>query len=198
MILHSSVAFVGPFIVPSCSISSQYIPAFIDIIIQRFLITVLVILILKVLSKQYRFPVSRFCCWSFDNFFQTIFSLKQFILRSGFLGFIASTAFFVFSNFWYKDVLSSNDYGGIAGSLFFFFLATFHFLEHLVTASTSPHEVTTEAFLLNHSPEYHLAMGFSIIEFFIELIFFPSSKSYTFFILFGTVLCFLSELVLKC
>ncbi|KAI2806598.1 hypothetical protein BLOT_008555, partial [Blomia tropicalis] len=57
-------------------------------------------------------------------------------------------------------------------------LSLFHFGEYYVTAINQPNSVTTEAFLLNHSPEYHFALAISFIEFFIENYFFAEWKFY--------------------
>ncbi|KAJ3322132.1 hypothetical protein HDV06_003583 [Boothiomyces sp. JEL0866] len=62
--------------------------------------------------------------------------------------------------------------------LFLIFLSSFHLLEYYTLALHQP--VTLESFLINHSREYHIAMGGACVEYFIELFLFPSMKQWTF------------------
>ena len=52
-------------------------------------------------------------------------------------------------------------------------LSTFHFGEYIATALFNPTELKLEAFILNHSLEYNLALLLSWIEYGIWLYFFP-------------------------
>ncbi|KAI9013219.1 Isoprenylcysteine carboxyl methyltransferase family-domain-containing protein [Gaertneriomyces semiglobifer] len=67
----------------------------------------------------------------------------------------------------------SNAGRGLA--LFFALLALFHFLEYLCTAMYRS-DVKLQAFLLNHSREYHLAMIAGVVEYSVEAYFVPSLK----------------------
>lgn len=55
-------------------------------------------------------------------------------------------------------------------------LCVFHWSEYFVTAVSNPSKLSLESFLLDHSREYHIAVAFSFIEFFIEWLLFPSIK----------------------
>ncbi|KAJ3275741.1 hypothetical protein HDV01_007208 [Terramyces sp. JEL0728] len=62
--------------------------------------------------------------------------------------------------------------------LFLVFLSTFHLLEYYTLALHQP--VTLESFLINHSREYHMAMGGACLEYFVELFLFPAMKQWSF------------------
>jgi protein-S-isoprenylcysteine O-methyltransferase len=55
-------------------------------------------------------------------------------------------------------------------------LSFFHLSEYVFTALFNSNEVTTDSFLLNHSLEYGVAALASWLEFFLELLVFPSLK----------------------
>ena len=55
-------------------------------------------------------------------------------------------------------------------------LCVFHWGEYFITAVSNPRNLKLESFLLDHSREYHLALVASMIEYFLEWIFFPSYK----------------------
>lgn len=57
-------------------------------------------------------------------------------------------------------------------------MGTFHYSEYFATAITNPCNLSTDSFLLNHSPAYHIAAVLSWIEFFLEWYFYPPLKSY--------------------
>ncbi|KAH9407595.1 hypothetical protein TYRP_012417, partial [Tyrophagus putrescentiae] len=81
--------------------------------------------------------------------------------------------------------------------LYFVVLTIFHFSEFLITA-INQHSVTTEAFLLNHSREYHLALTISLIEFAIESYFAPEVKFYfPLLIKIGFGICLICESIRK-
>ena len=67
-------------------------------------------------------------------------------------------------------------------------LAFFHFSEYVVTAIFTPHSLTIDSFLLNHSMEYGVAAMLSWIEFLLEFYFFPAMKSQDYIILLGAVM----------
>ena len=56
------------------------------------------------------------------------------------------------------------------------FLAFFHWSEYVATAATNPANLSTDSFLLNHSPAYHAAALLSWFEYFLELHFVPVVK----------------------
>jgi len=51
-------------------------------------------------------------------------------------------------------------------------LSFFHYSEFLSTAWWNPKHLSVDSFLLNHSPEYHLALGVSWVEFVVEFFLF--------------------------
>ncbi|KAJ3126625.1 hypothetical protein HK100_010147 [Physocladia obscura] len=59
--------------------------------------------------------------------------------------------------------------------LYIAFLGLFHFLEYLTTAMHR-HDVGINSFVLDHSPQYHFAMAFGFVEYYIEAFFWPEFK----------------------
>jgi len=59
---------------------------------------------------------------------------------------------------------------------FLIFLGTFHMIEFLFVASFHPHNLSYDSFLVNHSVDFSIAMAVAIVEYFIELLIFPSLK----------------------
>ncbi|KAI9350147.1 Isoprenylcysteine carboxyl methyltransferase family-domain-containing protein [Obelidium mucronatum] len=55
------------------------------------------------------------------------------------------------------------------------FLALFHFMEYLTTAMHR-HDVGINSFVLNHSRQYHFALVFGLVEYFVESYFWPQYK----------------------
>jgi len=58
------------------------------------------------------------------------------------------------------------------------FLSVFHLLEYVCLAINTT-QVTLDAFLLNHSKEYHVAVFASVLEYLLEWYFFKSMKSWS-------------------
>jgi len=56
-------------------------------------------------------------------------------------------------------------------------LSFFHFSEYVMVAKYSPDKLSTDSFLLNHSPEYQIAAVTSWVEFVIEWWLFPQMKN---------------------
>lgn len=52
-------------------------------------------------------------------------------------------------------------------------MAVFHYSEFLAIAIVQPKQVSTDSFVINHSPQYTVAAMTSWVEFFIETYFFP-------------------------
>lgn len=52
-------------------------------------------------------------------------------------------------------------------------MAFFHYSEYLTIAIIHPDEVSTDAFVINHSPQYIMAAVSSWVEFALECYFFP-------------------------
>lgn len=56
-------------------------------------------------------------------------------------------------------------------------LSFFHFSEYVMVAKYSPDKLSTDSFLLNHSPEYQIAAVTSWLEFVLEWWLFPQMKN---------------------
>jgi len=76
-------------------------------------------------------------------------------------------------------------------------MSFFHFSEFLVTSIIRPQTLSTDSFLLNHSKAYKLAALVSWIEYLIEFYCFPTMKIFSWFNLFGLVLCIGGEALRK-
>jgi protein-S-isoprenylcysteine O-methyltransferase len=76
-------------------------------------------------------------------------------------------------------------------------LSFFHFSEYIMTALYNPKTLSTESFLLNHSPEYKIAAVASWFEFAIEFFFFPSLKKTSLISVIGLVLLIGGEIARK-
>eukprot|EP00002_Diphylleia_rotans_P039195 TRINITY_DN9033_c0_g1_i1.p1 TRINITY_DN9033_c0_g1~~TRINITY_DN9033_c0_g1_i1.p1 ORF type:complete len:277 (-),score=64.74 TRINITY_DN9033_c0_g1_i1:60-890(-) len=62
--------------------------------------------------------------------------------------------------------------------LFLVSFGLFHIFEYVFVAVYHPEKLSTDSFLLNHGLHYTLAFTVSLIEFFVELYFFPSLKTF--------------------
>ncbi|KAG0093771.1 hypothetical protein BGZ93_001911 [Podila epicladia] len=62
--------------------------------------------------------------------------------------------------------------------LFLAALGVFHSMEYIAIALFNPTKLKLDSFLLNHSPEYTMATASGVIEFLIELYFFPGLKTF--------------------
>ncbi|KAJ3266924.1 hypothetical protein HDU77_008269 [Chytriomyces hyalinus] len=83
-------------------------------------------------------------------------------------------------------------YAGLAehwrhAGLYLGLLSIFHLLEYLTTAMHRP-DVGMNAFMLNHSREYHIALSFGLIEYFVEAALFPTWKQFGYWNIVGAVL----------
>ncbi|XP_030761452.1 protein-S-isoprenylcysteine O-methyltransferase [Sitophilus oryzae] len=76
-------------------------------------------------------------------------------------------------------------------------MSFFHASEFMAIAIVQPNLVSTDSFVLNHSPEYTIAAVISWAEFFIEAYFFPNIKQLYFITYFGLVVCIFGEVLRK-
>lgn len=60
--------------------------------------------------------------------------------------------------------------------LYLVVMSTFHLLEFLWTATFHTNKISSQAFLLNHSKEYHMALAAGLAEYAVEWLFFPGLK----------------------
>lgn len=60
-------------------------------------------------------------------------------------------------------------------------MALFHFTEFIAIAIIQPTQVTTDSFVINHSPQYIVAALTSWLEFFIESYLFPGEFKIMYF-----------------
>ena len=76
-------------------------------------------------------------------------------------------------------------------------LSFFHVSEYLATGITNPTEVSVSSFLLDHSPEYHIAMAASVLEFWLQWYFFTEYKQSSWLSCIGLCVVILGELLRK-
>ncbi|CAH1969068.1 unnamed protein product [Acanthoscelides obtectus] len=76
-------------------------------------------------------------------------------------------------------------------------MAFFHFSEFLFIALIQPKQVSTDSFVINHSPQYVIAAITSWLEFFLECYFFPGMKQVYWLSSVGICICVLGELLRK-
>lgn len=57
-------------------------------------------------------------------------------------------------------------------------MAFFHFSEFVAIAIVQPKQVSTDSFVINHSPQYTVAAITSWLEFFVESYLFPGKQYY--------------------
>ncbi|KAL2917427.1 farnesyl cysteine-carboxyl methyltransferase [Polyrhizophydium stewartii] len=76
--------------------------------------------------------------------------------------------------------------------IYLMFLCAFHTLEYLTTVMYKP-DASLRSFLLNHSPEYHMAIAGGLAEFFVEWFFFPAMKHFTWITYVGLVVVIVSQ-----
>jgi len=84
--------------------------------------------------------------------------------------------------------------------LYFIFLSSFHLSEFLATAATNPANLSTDSFLLNHSPAYHAAALASWAEYALELWLAPGMKALAWaraITLLGVLACLSGEMLRK-
>jgi len=60
--------------------------------------------------------------------------------------------------------------------LYLISLSLFHLWEYLYVVVYHPENLTADAFMVNHSKEFNLALALGLTEYFIEWLFFPSMK----------------------
>lgn len=63
--------------------------------------------------------------------------------------------------------------------LYIFGLCVFHMWEYIWVAMYHPNKLSVDSFLLNHSPEFNMALVAGFCEYWIEWYFFPGLKSFT-------------------
>ena len=76
-------------------------------------------------------------------------------------------------------------------------LAFFHWSEYVMIAIYNSHKLSSDSFLLNHSPEYQIAAVASWVEFIIELWLFPWLKTHYYISLVGLILMLGGEALRK-
>ncbi|KAJ8956884.1 hypothetical protein NQ318_014301 [Aromia moschata] len=76
-------------------------------------------------------------------------------------------------------------------------MAFFHFSEFVAIAIVQPRQVSTDSFVINHSPQYVAAAVASWLEFFIESYFFPGIKQIYWLSNIGLGICICGELLRK-
>jgi protein-S-isoprenylcysteine O-methyltransferase len=132
-----------------------------------FLYTVNVYFLLRFFYNQSAFPIA---------------------IRAAFLGLVFALGLYV------KLVAPSNVqlFGGYMS-----IMALFHYSEFLSIAIVQPKQVSTDSFVINHSPQYTIAAVTSWVEFFIESYFFPGLKEVYWISNVGICICIFGEILRK-
>ncbi|KAJ8929298.1 hypothetical protein NQ314_018005 [Rhamnusium bicolor] len=73
----------------------------------------------------------------------------------------------------------------------------FHFSEFIAIAIVQPRQVSTDSFVINHSPQYTVAAITSWVEFFTEGYLFPGMKQIYWLSNIGLTICIFGELLRK-
>ncbi|XP_050502924.1 protein-S-isoprenylcysteine O-methyltransferase isoform X2 [Diabrotica virgifera virgifera] len=123
-------------------------------------------------------------------FFRRYFPF-QIAVRAAFLGYVFALGIFV------KLVVPSHIQ--IFGS-YICVMSFFHFSEFIAIGLVQPKFVSTDSFVLNHSPQYIAAAVSSWVEFFVEYYFFPAisgMKQFYWVSNIGLGICVLGELLRK-
>lgn len=82
--------------------------------------------------------------------------------------------------------------------MFIMILANFHYSEFLFTALSNPQNLEVKSFILNHSREYHFAMGIAIFEYMLIGWLFPRTTcKFSWVNLLGVVTCLSGEFIRK-
>lgn len=81
--------------------------------------------------------------------------------------------------------------------LYMFVMAFFHFSEFLSISIIQPIQVSTDSFVINHSPQYTIAAVTSWIEFFVEAYFCPGLKQHFIVSYIGLAVCIAGEFLRK-
>jgi len=74
-------------------------------------------------------------------------------------------------------------------------LMVFHFMEFMSIAIIRPYDLKYESFVIDHSKAYTYAVVASFVEFWIEVLLFPSLKRRFLPLLFGTLVCGLGQII---
>ncbi|KAG8229036.1 hypothetical protein J437_LFUL007591 [Ladona fulva] len=138
------------------------------------LIVTIIIILSQIVGK--RQLLIEYCGWIVIgyylvvNIFLRIFlrgHSYQVAVRAAFLGIVFAIGIFV-------SALAPESWNIFGWYLCF--LSFFHYSEYFTTAAVNPRKLSLDSFLLNHSPEYGIAIIISWIEFGVEIWFFPEMK----------------------
>lgn len=91
----------------------------------------------------------------------------QVAIRATFLGFIFALGVYI----WFLAVPNLSIFG-----IYMTVMAVFHFSEYMAIALINPDTLSTDSFVINHSPQYTLAALVSWTEFALESYFFPGKR----------------------
>lgn len=76
-------------------------------------------------------------------------------------------------------------------------MSFFHFSEFICIGIVQPTQVSTDSFVLNHSPQYIIAAVISWVEFFVEAYYFPGLKKHFYVSCLGLLICLAGEFLRK-
>eukprot|EP01111_Echinosteliopsis_oligospora_P017723 TRINITY_DN778_c0_g1_i1.p1 TRINITY_DN778_c0_g1~~TRINITY_DN778_c0_g1_i1.p1 ORF type:complete len:241 (-),score=64.36 TRINITY_DN778_c0_g1_i1:85-786(-) len=77
--------------------------------------------------------------------------------------------------------------------LYLISMTIFHMWEYIYVAIYRSSELTSHSFMLDHSPAFHAALAACILEYFIELLFFPSLKGKSSVYMIGFVITMIGQ-----
>jgi len=77
--------------------------------------------------------------------------------------------------------------------LYLIALSFFHLWEYLYVCLFHPSSVSAQSFMVNHSPQFNIALAASFVEYLLESKFFPSLKGNTLFIIIGFIALVLGQ-----
>lgn len=82
-------------------------------------------------------------------------------------------------------------------SIYIAFLSFFHFQEYFITSKYQPQRVSIDSFVINNGRAYQFAHSLALLEFLIELYFFPNFKkfSHPYIKLFGFILTLFGQFI---
>lgn len=116
--------------------------------------------------------------------------LYQMVVRSYYLGLTLA-----WGKFLYKSEII-NHWQNLG--CFIVILSLFHFGEFFFTALSNPQNLSVKSFILNHSREYHLAMGIGVLEYILMSFLWPKSTAQLSYLnILGILMCLVGEFIRK-
>lgn len=115
------------------------------------------------------------------------YNAYQIAVRAALLGFTSGMGMYLYR---FTDVV--NIFG-----VYMIVMSAFHYTEFLAIAIIQPKLVTTDSFVINHSTQYTVAAISSWVEFFLEIYFLPSIKTFLWISYVGLAMCIAGDCLRK-